>query len=403
MSDSEVTENTENSEEKATPRGFVVHTAPIGLADDGRDDFTVLASTVPAQVSAVFTRSRFAGPSVLLSRDAIADGRARGVVVLARNANVATGREGEANAREVRESVARTLGVPEGELLIASTGVIGRQYPMPQIREHLKSLSWPFPEGGFDRAARAIMTTDTRPKEVRLRCGDATLVGIAKGVGMIEPDMATLLTFFATDARLDPAEQDRIFRRVMDRTFNAVSIDTDTSTSDTAVLFANGLAGDVDPVAFESVLYEAALALVKDIASDGEGASKLIEVQVTGARDAAQAKRVGKTVVNSPLVKTAVHGSDPNWGRVSMAIGKCSDDTDIDQDAVTIRFGAVEVYPPRADAARDEDALRAAVAEHLQGDEVIIGIDLGIADGAFTVYGCDLTEGYVRLNSEYTT
>ncbi|MFI1002577.1 bifunctional glutamate N-acetyltransferase/amino-acid acetyltransferase ArgJ [Streptomyces galbus] len=386
-----------------TPQGFVVHTAPVGLAEDGRDDFTVLASTVPATVSAVFTRSRFSGPSVRLSRESAADGRARGVVVLARNANVATGEEGERNAREVRASVARAIGVQDDDLLIASTGVIGRQYPMPRIRAHLEELSWPFPDGGFDRAARAIMTTDTRPKLVRVQAGPATLVGIAKGVGMLEPDMATLLTFFATDARLDPAEQDRIFRRVMDRTFNAVSIDTDTSTSDTAVLFANGLAGEVDPEEFERALHRAALALVKDIASDGEGASKLIEVHVTGARDDAQAKRVGKTVVNSPLVKTAVHGCDPNWGRVAMAIGKCSEDTDIDQEKVSIRFGDVEVYPPRSGGAADEDRLRAAVAEHLKGDEVVIGIDLAVADGAFTVYGCDLTEGYVRLNSEYTT
>ncbi|MYV47377.1 bifunctional glutamate N-acetyltransferase/amino-acid acetyltransferase ArgJ [Streptomyces sp. SID2888] len=390
------------------PQGFVVHTAPVGLADDGRDDFTVLASTVPAVVSAVFTRSRFAGPSVLLSREAAADGRARGVVVLARNANVATGAEGEAHAREVRDAVARVVGVAGDELLIASTGVIGRQYPMRGIREHLATLSWPFPEGGFGQAARAMMTTDTRPKEVRVSVGGATLVGVAKGVGMMEPDMATLLTFFATDARLDPAEQDRLFRRVMDRTFNAVSIDTDTSTSDTAALFANGLAGDVEPAEFEQALHTAALALVKDIASDGEGASKLIEVRVTGARDDAQAKRVGKTVVNSPLVKTAVHGCDPNWGRVAMAIGKCSDDTDIDQDRVTIRFGDVEVYPPRPEggqdgSGQDEDTLLTAVAEHLGGDEVVIGIDLAIGDGAFTVYGCDLTEGYVKLNSEYTT
>lgn len=385
------------------PKGFVVHTAPAGLADDGRDDFTVLVSTVPAVVSAVFTRSRFAGPSVLLSRSSAADGHARGVVVLARNANVATGAEGERHAREVRDSVATAIGLAGDDLLIASTGVIGRQYPMERIRDHIKTLSWPFPDGGFDRAARAIMTTDTRPKEVRVRCGQATLVGIAKGVGMIEPDMATLLTFFATDALLDAAEQDRIFRRVMDRTFNAVSIDTDTSTSDTAVLFANGLAGEVDPGAFEEALHDVALALVKSIASDGEGASKLIEVQVTGARDTAQAKRVGKAVVNSPLVKTAVHGSDPNWGRVAMAIGKCSEDTDIDQDRVTIRFGEVEAYPLRTDGTQGDDELRAAVAEHMRGDEVTIGIGLGIADGAFTVYGCDLTEGYVRLNSEYTT
>ncbi|TXS39766.1 bifunctional glutamate N-acetyltransferase/amino-acid acetyltransferase ArgJ [Streptomyces sp. uw30] len=385
------------------PRGFAVHTAPVGLADDGRDDFTVLMSTEPAVVSAVFTRSRFAGPSVLLSREAAADRGARGVVVLARNANVATGAQGERNAREVRASVARAVGLAEDELLIASTGVIGRQYPMEGIRDHIKTLAPPAADGGFERAARAIMTTDTRPKVARRRVGDAVITGIAKGVGMMEPDMATLLTFFATDARLDPEEQDRVFRRVMDRTFNAVSIDTDTSTSDTAALFANGLAGPVDPVAFEQALYEVALELVKSIASDGEGASKLIEVRVGGARDTAQAKRVGKAVVNSPLVKTAVHGGDPNWGRVAMAIGKCSEDTDIDQDKVVIRFGEVAVYPPGRHGGRDEDEVRAAVAEQMRGSEVVIGIDLAIADGAFTVYGCDLTEGYVRLNADYST
>ncbi|GFE25397.1 bifunctional glutamate N-acetyltransferase/amino-acid acetyltransferase ArgJ [Streptomyces libani] len=385
------------------PRGFAVHTAPVGLGDDGRDDFTVLLSTAPATVSAVFTRSRFAGPSVVLSRAAAADHRARGVVVLARNANVATGAEGERNAREVRAAVAQAAGLPEEELLIASTGVIGRQYPMPALRDHLKTLTVPLPDGGFDRAARAIMTTDTRPKQACRRVGDAVVAGIAKGVGMMEPDMATLLTFFATDARLDPAEQDRIFRRVMDRTFNAVSIDTDTSTSDTAALFANGLAGEVDPAAFEEALYEVALTLVKDIARDGEGAGKLIEVRVRGARDDAQAKRVGKAVVNSPLVKTAVHGGDPNWGRVAMAIGKCSDDTDIEQDRVVIRFGEVAVYPPGLPGARSEEEVRDAVAAELAGSEVVIGIDLGIADGAFTVYGCDLTEGYIRLNADYST
>ncbi|MDB1086961.1 bifunctional glutamate N-acetyltransferase/amino-acid acetyltransferase ArgJ [Streptomyces sp. ACA25] len=384
------------------PKGFAVHTAPVGLADDGRDDFTVLFSTEPATVSAVFTRSRFVGASVELSREAARDGQARGVVVLARNANVATGPEGLRNAREVRDTVAASLGVDAGELLIASTGVIGLQYPMERIRPHLKGITTPLPEGGFGRAARAIMTTDTRPKEVRVRCGDATLTGIAKGVGMIEPDMATLLTFFATDARLDPAEQDRIFRRVMDRTFNAVSIDTDTSTSDTAVLFANGLAGDVVPEEFEQALYSCALQLVKAIAGDGEGASRVIEVRVTGARDDAQAKRVGKTVVNSPLVKTAVRGADPNWGRVAMAIGKCSDDTDIDQEKARIRFGDTEVYP-LGGGERTDAEVREAVAGHMRGEEVLIGIDLAIGTGEFTVYGCDLTEGYVRINSEYTT
>ncbi|MFD5465020.1 bifunctional glutamate N-acetyltransferase/amino-acid acetyltransferase ArgJ [Kitasatospora sp. NPDC127059] len=380
-----------------TPRGFRAITTNMGLKDV-EDDFAAVVSEVPCRSAAVFTRSRFAGPSVLLSREAAALRRSRGMVVLSRNANVATGRTGAENAAEVRRRVAEVVGIAPEELVIGSTGVIGRPYPMDRIRAGLSALTWPFPEADYPAAARAIMTTDTRPKYVHARCGDALLVGIAKGVGMIEPNMATLLTFFFTDADLPGAELDALFRRVMDRTFNALSIDTDTSTSDTAAVFANGLAGPVDPAAFEQALYECALHLVREIASDGEGASKLIEVRVTGARDAAQAKRVGKSVVNSPLVKAAVHGADPNWGRVTMAVGKLQDDTDIEPAAVRIAFGDLPMYPEDPD-----DALLERARAYLGGEAVVIGIDLGIADGAFTVYGCDLTEEYVKLNADYTT
>ncbi|MEU8759669.1 bifunctional glutamate N-acetyltransferase/amino-acid acetyltransferase ArgJ [Streptomyces sp. NPDC048659] len=387
----------------AVPQGFLVHTAPVGIEDDGRDDLCLIVSEVPARTAAVFTRSRFAGPSVTLSRAAAADGLARGVVVIARNANVATGAQGAANAVTVRDAAARAAGIDPEELLIASTGVIGRQYPLERISGHLEGLAWPPAADGardMGTAARAIMTTDTRAKVLSVRIGDATLTGIAKGVGMLEPDMATLLTFFVTDAELDGETLTAVFKRTMDVTFNAVSIDTDTSTSDSAALFANGLAGPVDPAAFEEALHTVALGLVKMIASDGEGASTLIQVEVTGARDTAQAKRVGKAVVNSPLVKTAVHGADPNWGRVVMAVGKCQDDVDIVPENVAVRFGDIGVYPPGA----DEDERRETVAAYLKAhEEVVIGVDLGIGEGRFTVYGCDLTEGYVRLNSQYTT
>lgn len=381
----------------AAPRGFHVHTGVAGLGDDGRDDFTILVSDTPAVVSGMFTRSRFAGPSVLLSRAACADQRARGVVVLARNANVATGAAGARDAAEVRDGVAAALGVPTDELFIASTGVIGVPYPMASIRAAIDALSYPTGTD-FDAAARAIMTTDTHPKIIRGTCGNATIVGIAKGVGMIEPNMATMLTFFCTDADLSPADLDGIFRSVVQRTFNAVSIDTDTSTSDSAAIIANGQAGPVDLAEFETALYESALHLVREIARDGEGATKLIEVRVTGARDTAQAKRVAKAIVNSPLVKTAVHGGDPNWGRVAMAIGKCEDDLDIDQDAVRIGFADFEVYPVRLDATTLD-----RLVEHLRGDDVLIRADLGIAAGEFTAYGCDLTHGYVHINASYTT
>jgi glutamate N-acetyltransferase/amino-acid N-acetyltransferase len=379
------------------PRGFRSVSANMGLKDV-EDDFTAVVSEVPARSAAVFTRSRFAGPSVLLSRESAARQQARGMVVISRNANVATGRAGAEHAEEVRRRVATIAGVAPEELVIASTGVIGRPYPMPEIRAGLDALSWPFPEADFPAAAAAMMTTDTRAKHYSVRCGDAVLTGIAKGVGMIEPNMATLLTFFFTDADVPAAELDAVFRRVMDKTFNALSIDTDTSTSDTAAVFANGVAGPVDPAAFEQALYECALHLVRDIASDGEGASKLIEVQVTGARDDAQAKLVGKSVVNSPLVKTAVHGSDPNWGRVAMAVGKLHEETDIEATRVRIKFGDLLMHP---EAPSDE--LLAQAAEYLTADEVIIRVDLGIAEGAFTVYGCDLTEGYVKINADYTT
>ncbi|MDH6142285.1 glutamate N-acetyltransferase/amino-acid N-acetyltransferase [Kitasatospora sp. GP30] len=379
------------------PRGFLAHTANMGLKDVA-DDFAVVVSAVPAASAAVFTKSRFAGPSVLLSRADAARQDARGMVVISRNANVATGKEGAAHAEEVRRLVAERVGVAPEQLVIGSTGVIGRPYPMESIRAGIAALPQPLPPADFQAAAAAIMTTDTHPKSIRLTCGDAVLVGIAKGVGMIEPNMATLLTFFFTDAEIAPAELDAVFRRVMDTTFNALSIDTDTSTSDTAAVFVNGLAGPVDLAEFERVLHQAALALVRDIASDGEGAGKLIEVRVTGARDAAQAKRVGKSVVNSPLVKTSVHGADPNWGRVAMAIGKLDDDPDLDPARTTIHYGDLEMFPTEPD-----DAQLAAARAYLGNDEVVIGIDLGLADAAFTVYGCDLTAGYVELNSGYTT
>jgi glutamate N-acetyltransferase/amino-acid N-acetyltransferase len=379
------------------PAGFIGVTANLGLKE-GADDFAVVAAPSGSVTSAaVFTRSRFAGASVLLSRSA--DVAAfRGMVTISKNANVATGPTGEANAAEVRRLAAEVVGVRPEELLVASTGVIGVQYPMDVLTPALEKLAGTAVEADFGAAAAAIMTTDTVAKIETRTVGGATITGIAKGVGMLEPDMATMLTYFFTDAAVPAADLDAAFRRVVDRTYNAVSIDTDTSTSDTAAIFASGTAGAVDLADFEAALYDAALALVKKIASDGEGASKLISVSVSGARDDAQAKRVGKAIVNSPLVKTAVHGADPNWGRVAMAIGKLHEESDISPEHVRIAFGGTETYPAQVSA-----NLLADLSTYLSGDEVSIEVDLGIASGEFTVYGCDLTDGYIRINADYTT
>jgi glutamate N-acetyltransferase/amino-acid N-acetyltransferase len=384
------------------PGGFRSYVANIGIKD-ATDDLVIVAADHRCATTGVFTQSSFAGASVLVCREHLADHMARAVVVISKNANVATGAEGLANAREVVAAVADSLGCDASEVLIASTGVIGRQYPMDRVRAGLAAIPTPLPDVDARAVAAGIMTTDTVAKVASTRVGDASIVGVAKGVGMIEPNMATLITLLFTDAAVSPDALATIARRVIDSTFNCVSIDTDTSTSDTAIVMASGAAGPVDSLAFEQALHDVALSLTKQVARDGEGATTLIEVHVDQAASVEQARRVAKAIVNSPLVKTAVHGADPNWGRVAMAIGKCTSGDPaspdyVDQSAVVIRFGTQEVYP----ATVDESGL-AALAEYMRGDDVRVHVSLAAGEAQGTVWGCDLTDGYVRINADYTT
>ncbi|MGQ4491045.1 bifunctional glutamate N-acetyltransferase/amino-acid acetyltransferase ArgJ [Streptomyces sp. 372A] len=390
----------QTSDHLTWPTGFRGYTGHGGLRDHG-DDISIVASDRPATSAAVFTRSLFAGPAVLLSRRHAAGRSLRAVTTLAQNANVATGRQGEENAAEVVRRVAGILGASEGEVLIGSTGVIGRPLPMSTILPHFDRTA----EQGlaaFTAAprdvARAMMTTDTRPKTASRTVGPARIVAVAKGVGMLEPDMATMLAYVFTDAEVPPADLDAALRGAVDRSFNCLSVDTDTSTSDTVAVIANGAAGPVDPVLFADALADLCLDLTLQLASDGEGATKLLRVTVGGARDHAQAKRIAKSVVNSPLVKTAVHGADPNWGRVLMAIGKNTAETDIVPARVTVKFGDTEVYPVEPEA----DTLGRLV-DLMRRDEVDIAVTLGIGEGEATVYGCDLSADYIRVNADYTT
>ena len=381
------------------PAGFHSHVANIGVKDD-TDDFVVIAAERAVPVAAVFTKSRFAGPSVTLSRTQVADGQASAVVVISKNANVATGPQGHADAIEIARRVAERIGCEPTDVVVTSTGVIGRRYPIDRIRAGIDAMPVELTSNDAVAAARGMMTTDTVPKlaDATVAGSTARVVGMAKGVGMIEPDMATHISLLFTDAQLSAGDLDATFRRVVDRTFNCVSIDTDTSTSDSSVIMASGVAGPVEVDAFEAALYDVALELTKQIARDGEGANSLIEVHVDAARDVEQAKRVAKAIVNSPLVKTAVHGGDPNWGRVAMAIGKCSDDTDIDEGRVVIRFGDTEVYPRLL----DDEAL-AGLSSYMRGADVRIHVSLATGDAEATVWGCDLSDTYVRFNADYTT
>lgn len=386
------------------PAGFRSYVANLGIKDK-TDDFVVIASDTAVPTAGVFTQSRFAGPSVTLSRRHVANGLSQAAVVISKNANVATGQPGIDDADTVARIVAERVGCDPTDVVLTSTGVIGRRYPIDQVTKGLNSIPQPLPSTDVDGPARAMMTTDTVPKlaaaSIPSASGGARIIGMAKGVGMIEPDMATHISMLFTDAAINSAELDVIFRRVVDRTFNCVSIDTDTSTSDSSIVMASGAAGVVDLTAFETALFDVAVDLTKQIARDGEGANSLIEVVVDGAIDTAQAKRVAKAVVNSPLVKTAVHGGDPNWGRVAMAIGKCSvqpEDRRIDQNAVVIRFGSDEVYPRRLD-----EAALAELSSYMSGEDVAIHVSLGIGAEAATVWGCDLSDTYVRFNADYTT
>ncbi|MHB8506217.1 MAG: bifunctional glutamate N-acetyltransferase/amino-acid acetyltransferase ArgJ [Acidimicrobiales bacterium] len=388
------------------PPGFAALVGRAGVRSGPGDDVCVVWATGAATCAAVFTRSRFAGPSVTLSRARAAAGRARGLVVVAGNANVATGAQGERDAAELGALAAGVAGAHPSELVVASTGVIGRPYPMEAIRAWFAlagaaASGSPGPDArctdSAGAVARAIMTTDTVAKTASRGVGPVSVVGVAKGVGMIQPDMATMLAFVLTDAAVEPDVLDRAWRRAVDRTFNCLSVDGDTSTSDSAVVLASGVAGAVAEVDLAVALQEVCLDLTLQLARDGEGATKLLTVTVRAARDEEQARRVAKAVVNSPLVKTAVHGGDPNWGRVAMAVGKV-DDHDIRPSRVVIRFGDLEAYPA-VPGPEGLDELAGVMAE----DHVEIEVDLGAGDAEATAYGCDLSAEYVRINADYTT
>jgi glutamate N-acetyltransferase/amino-acid N-acetyltransferase len=379
------------------PQGFLSLAKNVGIKDDTLD-LTVIYSTVRARAAAMFTQNRFPGAPVIIGRKHIANGYVQALVINSKNANVAMGKRGLDNAIETCRIVGKELGISPYDVLPFSTGVIGRPLPMDRIRAGLRGIRNELKPNNLKLAAEAIMTTDKYPKYFSCRIGPAIIAGIAKGAGMIEPNMATMLVYLMTDAKIPPASLRPILKRVVDRTFNSMSIDTDTSTSDTVVLMANGLAGPVNQGEFEAALLKVSEYLTREIARSGEGATKLITVDVTAAKNTAQAKRVAKSVVNSPLVKTAVYGSDPNWGRVIMAVGKTFDPS-IEPGRVTIRFGNTCVFKKGSPVDCDLEALRG----YLRQSEVIISVDLGIGKASVRVWGCDLTEGYIKENAFYTT
>ena len=388
-------------------RGFGASAARAGLrSGPGPDVALIVCEGGPVPAAACFTRNRVRAAPVEVAMRSLraARGHAAGVIANAGCANAATGAQGIEDARSVQALVAGQLGVPARFVCMASTGLIGSRLEVDRIASVLPALR-PATGGEADmEVARAIMTTDTHPKlaavETDLSRGRTVRIGgMAKGSGMIHPEMGTMLAFLTTDAPLDPAVLRSVLRETVDRTFNQVTVDGDPSTNDTVVLLASGAAGGralsgKTLAAFRAALEHVCRSLTEQIAADGEGAQHRIDVSVAGARDDRGARRVARTVAGSNLVKSAVHGADPNWGRIAAAAGRSG--ARLDPGRLTIRLGRITVYDG-GPIAFDEDA----ASQALRGEVVEIGLDLGIGAGTGMAWGCDLSAEYVAINSEY--
>jgi len=386
------------------PKGFSYFGKNIGIKDTSKDFGGILADN-PCSAAGVFTKNTMPGAPVIVGKEHILDGKLQAIIVNSKNANVATEQRGIDDSRTICQFVAEECGLTPELVLPSSTGVIGRRLPMDVIKKGSEGIASEFgnSEQHLHDFAAAIMTTDTREKIVSAKVGNATILGVAKGAGMIEPNMATMLAYFVTDADIQPETLHTLLKRAADKSFNRISVDTDTSTSDTVVILANGQAGKVDESQFEKILTDLSIELAKNIACDGEGATKLIELTVSGANSQEQALLTAKAVINSPLVKTAIYGADPNWGRFVMAIGKVFHYA-VDINQLTIYFGQADDRLAINAKMLDSDTVPLDdISELLKHKEVFIEIVLGSGSFIETVWGCDLTEGYVEVNAHYTT
>ena len=388
--------------------GVRMATAETGSKYKGRPDLLLIDLVSGTSVAGVLTKSAAPGHPVIWCRDKLQKGTARGLVVNAGNANVFNGKSGMQAVEAIAKSVGTLLHCAKNEVYVASTGVIGEKLDPTKITEKIAILRDDLKNQNWKDAAIAITTTDTFPKGshrvIKVGKTMVNLVGIAKGSGMIAPDMATMLGFIFTDAQIPTQILQKLLTRNVKSTFNSITVDGDTSTSDTLLLFATGVAehpvpsNDLDPILkeFEIGLNEVMLDLATQIVRDGEGAQKLIKINVSGASSPISARRIGLSIANSPLVKTAIAGEDANWGRVVMAVGKSGEKAD--RDKMDVWFGGIKIAENGGVVDNYDER---PVAKHMQGHEVIIDVDVGVGRGTATVWTCDLTHGYININADY--
>jgi glutamate N-acetyltransferase/amino-acid N-acetyltransferase len=391
--------------------GVRIATAQAGIKYKNRTDLLVMLFDEGTTAAGVFTRSRCPSAPVDLCRQNLPGGQARVLVVNSGNANAFTGKKGRETTQATAQAAAAAAGCGEGAVFLASTGVIGEPLDPARFTHLLGDLAASAEPALWADAGKAIMTTDTYPKyatrTVDLGGTAVTLNGIAKGAGMIAPDMATMLSFVATDAPIAAPVLQAMLSQAVTGTFNAVTVDSDTSTSDTLMLFATGKAAErgapsIDALddarldAFKAALADLLKVLALQVVRDGEGARKEVEITVTGAESDQSAKRIALSIANSPLVKTAVAGEDANWGRVVMAVGKSGEPAD--RDRLAISFGDIRVAH---EGERDPAYSEAATSAYMKNDEILITVDIGVGDGRATVWTCDLTKEYVAINGDY--
>jgi glutamate N-acetyltransferase/amino-acid N-acetyltransferase len=387
--------------------GVRLATVRAGYKAWTRDDMTLALFDEGTAVAGVTTQSKCPSPEVEWCRDALPLGRARALVVNAGNSNAFTGAKGRAAVEAITARVAAAIGCQPSDIFVSSTGVIGVPLPIP-IAEAGVDLALAAPEANWEKVAAAISTTDTFPKGAMATAivdgRTVTITGVIKGSGMIAPDMATMLGFLFTDAAVEPAFLQQLLTASNGRSFSCITVDGDTSTSDTVLAFATGKAGnaplasfdDAGADAFAAALQDVCLQLAQLVVRDGEGASKFIEIAVEGATSDESARTIALSIANSPLVKTAIAGQDANWGRIVMAVGKAGEPAE--RDKLSIRFGDTQVAE---NGLAVEGYDEAPVAAHLRGQDVRVGVNIGLGEGRATVWTCDLTHGYISINADY--
>ena len=386
-------------------QGVSFATAAAGVKYKDRTDVMLALLAPGTAIAGVFTRSATRSAPVLDCQAKLGGDAAPGAAILVNsgNSNAFTGGRGVESVQAITAAVAQTTGLPQGRVFTSSTGVIGEPLPHDRIIATLDTLAGAAQPAGLEQAARAIMTTDTFPKgacaTVEIGGKPVKIAGIAKGSGMIAPDMATMLVYIFTDAQVEQPVLQTLLSTLTDRTFNCITVDSDTSTSDTLLLAATGASGvqvGADDSAFADALHGVMLDLAHQVVRDGEGATKFVEIAVTGAASNADARTHAMAIANSPLIKTAIAGEDPNWGRVVMAIGKSG--AAADRDLLSIRFGTITVAENGWVSPTYSEAQGAA---YMKGQNLQIGVDLGLGQGQATVWTCDLTHGYISINADY--